>query len=202
MKNDQIQIGNTYTAKVTNKVVPVRIDAEHTSGGWTATNLITNKKVRIKSAQRLREEVTASTDAAPTRRRVKKKLSAAERAQRQRKTADQENAHSRDARADTTDGESGPKKSNGIAKPDKPKKLSLLDAAVQVLATSDEPLNTKQLVEQVTEQGLWQPGAGKTPAATLYSAILRELKTKGDESRFTKVERGKFAVASETKMGA
>ena len=33
----------------------------------------------------------------------------------------------------------------------------------------------------------------KTPAATLYSAILREITTKGKESRFEKTERGKFA---------
>ena len=30
-------------------------------------------------------------------------------------------------------------------------------------------------------------------SATLYSAILRELKAKGDQCRFVKTERGKFA---------
>ena len=33
---------------------------------------------------------------------------------------------------------------------------------------------------------------GKTPAATLYSAILREITTKGTSSRFVKSDRGKF----------
>ncbi len=33
----------------------------------------------------------------------------------------------------------------------------------------------------------------KTPHATLYSAILREL-AKGDDSRFVKTERGRFTV--------
>ena len=36
------------------------------------------------------------------------------------------------------------------------------------------------------------PG-GKTPAATLYSAMLREIATKGDQARFTKTGRGHFA---------
>ena len=51
MKKSDVKIGGVYTAKVTNKLVPVRIEAESRYGGWDATNLNTNKKVRIKSAQ-------------------------------------------------------------------------------------------------------------------------------------------------------
>ncbi len=56
MKKNEVQIGNTYTAKVSGKIAKVRIDAESRHGGWDATNLETKKKVRIKSAQRLRAE--------------------------------------------------------------------------------------------------------------------------------------------------
>lgn len=35
---------------------------------------------------------------------------------------------------------------------------------------------------------------GKTPANTLYSAILREINTKAEASRFRKTERGKFLL--------
>ena len=55
-------------------------------------------------------------------------------------------------------------------------------------------------VQETTNQGiLFVPAAGPTrwraaPAATLYSAILRELQTKGNDARFKKTERGKFAV--------
>ena len=55
MKKNEVKIGGVYTAKVTNKVVQVRIDAENRHGGWDATNLETGKKVRIQSVQRLRE---------------------------------------------------------------------------------------------------------------------------------------------------
>jgi hypothetical protein len=36
---------------------------------------------------------------------------------------------------------------------------------------------------------------GATPAATLYSAILREMNAKGKDARFVKTERGKFGLA-------
>ena len=54
MKKDQIKIGGLYTAKVSDKLVAVRIDSTHSAGGWMATNTATGKVVRIKSAQRLR----------------------------------------------------------------------------------------------------------------------------------------------------
>lgn len=42
------------------------------------------------------------------------------------------------------------------------------------------------------DQGIWASPNGKTPEATLYSAILREITHKGDQSRFRKLERGLF----------
>ena len=54
-------------------------------------------------------------------------------------------------------------------------------------------MTTKAMIEAMGAKGYWSSPAGKTPAATLYSAILREITTKGDKSRFTKTERGKFA---------
>jgi HB1, ASXL, restriction endonuclease HTH domain len=74
------------------------------------------------------------------------------------------------------------------------KKLSALDAAAQVLAGSKEPMNAKEMIEAMTAKALWTSPGGKTPHATLYSAIIREIKLKGKESRFVKAERGKFAA--------
>ena len=51
------------------------------------------------------------------------------------------------------------------------------------------------MVEKMSAKGYWKSPGGKTPHATLYSAILREIQKKGKESRFQKVERGKFALA-------
>jgi hypothetical protein len=74
------------------------------------------------------------------------------------------------------------------------KRVSAIDAAARVLAEASEPLNAKQLIDAIVAQGLWSSPAGKTPHATLYSAILREIKAKGPHARFTKTERGKFAA--------
>ncbi len=54
MKKNDVKIGQSYMAKVTNSVVPVRIDAVNSHGGWDAKNIASGRKVRIKSAQRLR----------------------------------------------------------------------------------------------------------------------------------------------------
>ena len=77
----------------------------------------------------------------------------------------------------------------------KPKNLSALDAAAQVLAKADKPMRTKELIETMAQRGLWSSPNGKTPAATLYAAILREIKNKGDRARFKKIERGQFQHA-------
>jgi hypothetical protein len=45
----------------------------------------------------------------------------------------------------------------------------------------------------MAKKGYWTSPGGQTPAATLYSAMLRELATKGADARFVKTERGKFA---------
>ena len=63
-------------------------------------------------------------------------------------------------------------------------KLSLLNAAATILEKSEAALNCKQMISMAKAAGLWEPGAGKTPELTLYSAIKREMKTKGDKCRF------------------
>jgi len=80
---------------------------------------------------------------------------------------------------------------NGQAKT---KKLSAINAAAKVLAESKTAMTTKEMIDAMAEQKLWTSPGGKTPAQTLYSAILREIATKGDEARFAKTERGKFAA--------
>ncbi|RLS52887.1 MAG: hypothetical protein DWH91_15585 [Planctomycetota bacterium] len=73
-------------------------------------------------------------------------------------------------------------------------KLSQLDAAVKVLTESGEPMTTKAMIDAMAAKGYWTSPGGATPAQTLYSAILRELQKKGADARFTKVERGQFAL--------
>lgn len=74
--------------------------------------------------------------------------------------------------------------------------LSALDAAAKVLGTVQEPLGCKALIEAMASKGYWKSPGGKTPQATLYSAILREINTKGKESRFKKTDRGRFTLST------
>lgn len=253
MKKSEVKVGGVYRAKVSNKVVEVRIDGESQYGGWNATNLATGKAVRIKSAQRLRatsgremvkaaqkklqgggaaEEAKApaatttkttavcprckgektfagktcptckgaGTIAAaarmlpsdrlgvpPTTPDVDLKVEAAEAAKASRTAPQTPTAAKPDAPA--TKGAKVQKKA-----PKGDGKLSGLDAAAKVLGEAKEPMNAKDLVAKMLYQGLWTT-TGKTPAATIYAAILREIQAKGDQTRFRKVEKGKFALA-------
>lgn len=72
-------------------------------------------------------------------------------------------------------------------------KLGALDAAAKVLAESKQPMTCKKMIETMAAKSYWRSPAGKTPDRTLCSAIIRETRTKGKESRFKKVGRGKFA---------
>ena len=186
MKKNEVKVGGVYTAKVSDKVVEVRIDAENRHGGWSATNLATGKKVYIKSPARLRGKVRKS--AAELRAIAK---------------ADQENARLAEERAAAPDGatasERAMAKSAGkkakAPKPKKEKRMSGLDAAAKVLEEASQPMTVKEMVEAAETKGYWKSPGGKTPHATVYSAIIREIAAKGSEARFRKTERGKFAHA-------
>ncbi len=92
-----------------------------------------------------------------------------------------------------TTGRSRAKKAKGADRQRQPKRVSALDAAAQVLAKSEKPMRAQELIAAMAEQGLWKSPAGKTPHATLYAAMLREVAAKGTASRFRKVDRGLFA---------
>src|SRR5262245_6182936 len=79
-----------------------------------------------------------------------------------------------------------------VVREKKPKRISALDAAATVLKDAGKPMTGGELTTVMSEQGLWTSPGGKTPAATLYSAILREINKAGAASRFRKASRGQF----------
>jgi hypothetical protein len=61
-----------------------------------------------------------------------------------------------------------------------------------VLVDADREMSVKAIVEAAAERGWWKSDAA-TPAATVYAAIIREIATKGEKSRFARGEkRGTF----------
>ncbi len=93
-------------------------------------------------------------------------------------------------------------KANKNSKPAKKsdRGMSGLDAAARVLADSGRPggLTSHEIIEAMSSKGLWKSD-GKTPHATIYAAIIREIGKKGAASRFRKTERGHFAIVGSTK---
>ncbi|MFN7022564.1 MAG: winged helix-turn-helix domain-containing protein [Phycisphaerales bacterium] len=76
----------------------------------------------------------------------------------------------------------------------KPKRVSALDAAAQVIAGADKPMRAKEMVAEMEAKGLWKSPSGKTPEATLYAAIIREIAAKGEKARFRKHDKGQFVA--------
>ncbi len=85
-------------------------------------------------------------------------------------------------------------KSPKPTKEPKPKRVSALDAAAQVLADSEVPMRAKEMIAKMEAKGLWKSPGGKTPEATLYAAIIREIAAKGDKARFKKHDKGVFVA--------
>ena len=268
MKKNEVVIGGRYLAKVSGKVVPVRITGESRYGGWDTVNVETNRAVRIKSPQRLRRPADAAT-----RETIAGKETDMSKAKKQvvlghvysvavggsylPVRADKSIGHGRyegtvfqpdgkqktvkfstdRVRGDGTPEDQWRKKQEagkqerqtealqtaakvtskvlgvpvGVVPPKakvakatgepKPRKkaarkdgtMSGLDAAAKALADAGEPLNCKTIVERAITKGYWKTG-GKTPSATVYAAILREIQKKGDASRFAKADRGMFTL--------
>ena len=184
-----------------------------------ALNLKTgNKTIRIKSAQRLRGPATRPTKArtdgngkksvaaklkSPKKILTKAEYEAEAKAELAAKSTTKPNESSKDTtpaeQRDTgqpaaTGGKPAPKPSTQDG--DNTKPLSLIKAALCVLEACERPLNCKEIVTKAMDAKIWAPrNGGLTPANTLSAAIRREIKTKGDASRFTQVERGKFELS-------
>ncbi|RMF84298.1 MAG: hypothetical protein D6744_03325 [Planctomycetota bacterium] len=285
MKKKDVEIGATYVAKVSGKLARVRIERESPYGGWDAKNVETGRRVRIKSAQRLRyparphgsrpgaprSALTLEESSALQRKRDEMVVVIPSAAQRQAdaeagtpgrtelvgttplndlppgeavdpaydpdvcatvgcdrpaaltylgRPRCQECYEDEVAYNDLPDGQAGQTsdetpnheettmakakkttnttKRTKAAKPagdGKQKRISALDAAAMVLKKARKPMRTRELIDAMAEQGLWESPGGKTPHTMLHAAITREIGSKGDEARFRKVGRGQFEFA-------
>jgi len=289
MKKNDVETGATYVAKVSGKLARVRIERESPYGGWDAKNVDTGRRVRIRTAQRLRRAVSApkrakaiaAADQENARQRDERErspdgMTSSERAMAQSATVDSVNAGATTPLEDLPDGEAcdaaydrdvcatvgcdrpaaltylgrprcqecyeddvadggdetsatpnheenemattkktskktttkstkAPKASKQPKAPKpkatkpagdaKPKRVSALDAAAEVLRKAGKPMRSQEMIVAMAEQGLWTSPAGKTPHATLYAAILREIGDKGGQARFRKADRGLFEYA-------
>ncbi|MCY4108913.1 MAG: HTH domain-containing protein [Chloroflexi bacterium] len=83
--------------------------------------------------------------------------------------------------------------------------LSFTDAAEEVLiqSTEQQPLHYTEITRRALERGLIRT-QGRTPAATMYSGILTEIRNRaahGDSQRFVRHGRGLFGLAAWLPVG-
>jgi len=198
VKKSDVKVGGEYVAKVSDKLTTVKITGESRHGGWDAKNVKTGKEVRIKSAQRLRGPATSPKDPAKGAEAAPKAGKPCGKCINCRNGAPQlcQGAHVAAPAQETpkaTKVAPGRNVGQRGAPQAKEKRVGLVEAAIQVMKASGKPMNCQEVVKAILEKKLWET-TGKTPAATLYASILREIQKKGSEARFKKVDRGQFAL--------
>jgi len=187
----------------------------------------TTRKPQAKKTPRMSASAARAEGAVKTKRALTDEKASVDANLKAIAAADQENANKRDQRSASTDGmtpseramaeSAAParaaakrRKQDGGKDPvakiaaEADRKPSGLDLAAKVLADAGEPLKAKQIAERAIAAG-WKTN-GKTPEATLYAAMTREIAKKGDAARFRKADRGLFeagpGVKPKTKKGA
>ena len=171
----EITVGTVAIVKIGRNEVEVTV-TEITANGWKVKSMTTGREFEVKRIERIVTEPVA--DAAAEAPSVETEV---------------ETSTAAETEAEDDAPNPAPESCNDQC-PEK--KLSLLNAAAQVLAACRAPMNCKELVTKAVEMGLWTPTGAKTPEQTLYSGIFREIKS-GAESRFKKSEtrKGSFEYA-------
>lgn len=177
--------------------------AKKTTKKTTTKRKTTTKKAPAKAAPRKSASAARAEGGAKTKRALGNAKKTVASNLKAIAAADQENAKKRDARKAAPDGltasdqamarSAKPRRTKKAPKADtRKKRVSGLDIAATVLAKASEPLSAKTIAERAIAAG-WKT-TGKTPEATLYAAIIREIAKKGKDARFKKTDRGRFTA--------
>ena len=170
MNASLIKVGNSYLVKVGKNEIKIRVVRENPSGGWMVSSLAGGSTFLVKDPGRLLRcietlSVTAQTPAV----------------------------------APVVAQTPAPVPVSALQIPVSAltppvKKLSMLDAAVEVLKNSQTPMSCKDIIAAMESSGLWSPGKGLTPVNTLTAAIGVEIRRK-PAPRFRKTAPGLFEYA-------
>lgn len=176
---------NTYTARAEDLKILGYVEAANEKEAITKAR----KQYGARSVE-LREEAKSGGDQPAAEGPAEEPPTKSKKAAKGKKAAESGEA---ETIPETPKGNPKPKRRRGSEGEPKEKKVSAIDAAARVLAEAGQPMNCQEMIAAMAEKGYWKSPGGLTPAATLYSALLREISKKGADSRFQKTERGKFA---------
>lgn len=188
----KIKVGKCYVAKLSKGEAPVRIESVHEDGGWVARTLLTSRVTRIKTVEQIVRECDESE-------LEEYALRINERAARTNETSTEtietiEVTESEVPVADLApEEEESPDDIYELLRRKPKRNMTLLEAAHRVLVEFGDELSANDIVQVIIQKGFWTT-EGKTPGNTLNAAITRDIKAKGEESRFAKGTRGRFTA--------
>ena len=217
----EVKVGSLIRVKIGKNLILARV-LEVLDTGFRVCSLAKNKEFNVPQS---RVELDAGEAEQPAAEQTSAPASEEPQTEAEQESAEEQAESSEDAEASEQDAESEPGTPatvdvipedeaaeftpsgedqedeyaiNPAHESDKPeKRLSLLDAAVEVLkaAGPEHPMNCKEILEAIIERQLWIPTPGKTPEQTLYGSIFREINTK-EHPRIAKSNvKGKFVIA-------
>ena len=182
----EITVGTIVVVKVGRNEVEVTV-TEITANGWKVRSLSTGREFEVRHIERVVAEPAGEAGTGEPEAVA---------------VAEPENGTAAPVEPKGEAEEAGPAEPEAAPEPASApcpeRKLSLLNAAAQVLAACRVPMNCKEMIAKAVEMGLWTPTGAKTPEQTLYSGIFREIKS-GATPRFRKsgTRKGSFEYAGE-----
>ena len=72
--------------------------------------------------------------------------------------------------------------------------MSMLDAAAKIMRETGCSITCGEIIAHGQATGIIRVTASKTPAGTLSVALNREIRARGDRSRFVRVGRGRYRL--------
>ena len=178
-----VTVGQDVLVKIAGRIIPVRVEAV-LPDGWMVRSATSGKIFKTKKLHEQPANEAAAPESEP----------ASESAEAQVAEQPEAPAAVVEPQPAAEQPESEPASESAPEAP-RTRKVSLLDAAIEVLKAEGRAMNTREMVKLATERGLWIKTACKTPEQSLYGAIFREIK-EADHARVRKSEKkGAFEFA-------
>jgi len=176
-----VTVGQEALVKIAGRIIPVRVEAV-LPDGWMVRSATSGKIFKTKKLHEQPANEAAAPESEPATEPAEVPAAETEPAVEQH-----------EAPAAVAEQPEAPAAEPAPEAP-RARKVSLLDAALEVLKAEGRAMNTREMVKLAIERGLWIKTACKTPEQSLYGAIFREIASK-EVPRIVKAEvRGKFKL--------
>jgi hypothetical protein len=176
-----VTVGQEALVKIAGRIIPVRVEAV-LPDGWMVRSATSGKIFKTKKLHEQPANEAAAPESEPATEPAEVPAAETESAVEQH-----------EAPAAVAEQPEAPAAEPAPEAP-RARKVSLLDAALEVLKAEGRAMNTREMVKLAIERGLWIKTACKTPEQSLYGAIFREIASK-EVPRIVKAEvRGKFKL--------